>query len=548
MSIKLKLTLTILGLFTIIFLMFLVTWVATSGQKDDGLVVNLAGRQRMLTQKMTKELLNFQVIKEKSGETNQTIATQVRNTMAVFEKTLNALKDGGEAPTTLNIDGPQRLCPKAEEPAYSQLDKVQGLWRVFKNKVEDVLNNDVNAHEKLQWVLKNNIPLLSEMNKGVGMMQKQSEGRVSNLLFMQILGLIMAVLFTLFALRTTVRIIRRLNVVVGFSERVSSGDFSQTIDARENNELGDILRRLDDMTVKFAQMVSRIKERINVLNASSKELSELSGGLHKDAQLLNEKAGSVAAASEEMSVNMSSVSAAVKQTSGNITVISTSTGELNSTVTEIASNTENARQVTREAVNSVTHAAEKVNELDASADEIGQVVETIVEIAEQTKLLALNATIEAARAGEAGKGFAVVANEVKELASQTNHATEDIRLKIETMQNSTKETTSEINNITRVIENVDEIVNTIASAVEEQSITTREIASNVQQTTDATVEMETNVAQAAEVAGLIAKDVASVNETSGQFNQASATLNSSAKSLAEISAEIDEMMAMFKVK
>jgi len=548
MSIKKKLTYSILGLTAIITAIFLATWFVTASQKDDGLVINLAGRQRMLTQKMTKELLHFQVEKDQNDQTAQALAKQTRSTMAVFEKTLIALKDGGQAPVTLTIDGPQRMCPKAEEPVYTQLAKVQNIWNVFKTNVNDVLDENVNAPEKLQWVLKNNIPLLTEMNKAVNMMQKQSESRVRDLLLVQVLGLLIAALFTLFALRTTVKIIRRLNVVAEFSERIKEGDLSRTINAKDDNELGDILRRLDEMILRFAQVVSSIKERINVLNTSSNELSELSGGLHENAQLLNEKAGSVAAASEEMSVNMSSVSAAVQQTSGNINVISTSTSELNSTVTEIASNTENARQVTREAVNSVTHAAEKVNELDASADEIGQVVETIVEIAEQTKLLALNATIEAARAGEAGKGFAVVANEVKELASQTNNATEDIRRKIEAMQGSAKETTNEINNITRVIENVDEIVNTIASAVEEQSITTREIASNVQQTTEATVEMENNVTQAAEVAGLIAKDVASVNETSQQLNQASATLNNSAKALAEISAEINQMMAMFKVK
>jgi methyl-accepting chemotaxis protein len=82
--------------------------------------------------------------------------------------------------------------------------------------------------------------------------------------------------------------------------------------------------------------------------------------------------------------------------------------------------------------------------LGSSAKSIGNVVETITEISEQVNLLALNATIEAARAGEAGKGFAVVANEIKELAKQTAEATQDIRLKIETIQGSTEGTVTEI--------------------------------------------------------------------------------------------------------
>src|SRR5581483_7802737 len=121
----------------------------------------------------------------------------------------------------------------------------------------------------------------------------------------------------------------------------------------------------------------------------------------------------------------------------------------------------------------------RIAQLSKAATNIGNVVNLIADIAEQTNLLALNATIEAARAGEAGKGFAVVASEVKMLATQTAKATGDIGAQIAEMQSATQESVTAIKEIGATIGRIAEIATAIAASVEEQTTTTHEIAGNV---------------------------------------------------------------------
>src|SRR5690606_23140721 len=113
-----------------------------------------------------------------------------------------------------------------------------------------------------------------------------------------------------------------------------------------------------------------------------------------------------------------------------------------------------------------------------AAQKIGEVVELISTIAEQTNLLALNATIEAARAGEAGKGFAVVASEVKGLAGQTAKATEEIAAQIRAVQAVSAEAADAIRGIGDTIARINDTAAAIAAAVEQQGAATSEIARN----------------------------------------------------------------------
>ena len=187
-----------------------------------------------------------------------------------------------------------------------------------------------------------------------------------------------------------------------------------------------------------------------------------------------------------------------------------------------------------EAKSCVDKAFEKIDILGKASEEITSVIDTIVEIAEQTKLLALNATIEAARAGESGKGFAVVAGEVKDLAAQTNEATLNIKHKIEAMSSSTQSTIIEIKKINDVTHNMTNIVETIAAAVQEQSVSSNTIADNVSGAAFQTKAVSANVIQAAAAVSRITHGMRKVNENVTDIRKDLADVNNSSEHLTKV--------------
>jgi methyl-accepting chemotaxis protein len=165
-----------------------------------------------------------------------------------------------------------------------------------------------------------------------------------------------------------------------------------------------------------------------------------------------------------------------------------------------------------------------VASLTAAAEKIGEVLRLIGAIASQTNLLALNATIEAARAGDAGRGFAVVASEVKELASQTAKATEEIASQVTAIQSATGDCVVAIGGISDTIREISGIATTIAAAVEEQDSATREIARSVQQAAAGTGEVSHNVAGASHAADQSRALADNVLVASGELSQHASAL------------------------
>lgn len=336
-----------------------------------------------------------------------------------------------------------------------------------------------------------------------------------------------------------------LHIMKDISE--GDGDLTSRIDVQSEDEIGQLAEAFNVFVEKLDRLLGSVSVKSTILQEAALKLSTVSEQMNGGVKSMNERANSVAGASEEMSFSMKDVSSKVNDTSANFNMVASASEQMSATINEISETTAKTQHVTSTAVKNVEDAMHKVNELGRAANEINDVIIQIIEIAEQTKLLALNATIESARAGEAGKGFAVVANEVKELAKQTAEATENIKTKIGSIQQSTSDTIDRISGITSVIKEVNEMVATIATAVEEQSATTKDITTNINSAAYSVNEITVNVTQSAEASDQISREINDVNHVSGEMNTAASEVNINADSLNKISAELFEILSRFKL-
>ena len=335
--------------------------------------------------------------------------------------------------------------------------------------------------------------------------------------------------------------------LVNASAALAGGDLSARVGLQSKDELSVIGDSFDAMADSFSEIIKELSGGVQTLSSSATELSGVSRQLTASAEQSTSRIQGVAAAAEEMSANMMSVSAAMEQATSNVNNVASASEEMTVSIADVATNSDKARTITGQAVGQARKITEQITALGIAAREIGKVTETITAISAQTNLLALNATIEAARAGAAGKGFTVVATEIKELAQQTASATEGIRDKIENIQTSTAETVGEIEKISRVIQEVNEIIAGTAMAIDQQATVTREIAANISQAAHGMQEVNQNVAQTSGVAETIAMDISDTNQAVGEISRGSNQVLSSAEGLARLADQLQEMSGRFKV-
>ncbi len=242
-----------------------------------------------------------------------------------------------------------------------------------------------------------------------------------------------------------------------------------------NNELVIELKARDDREAQLRHEAS-IRERVSTF---SDDLTRVVSRLGDMTKQMSKASESMTEAVRQATDDSVSARQASRNAAGDVSSVALSSEQLLESIGEINRQVVQSTTVVQKAVEEAQHSSAGMARLATAARKVGDVVSLISRIAAQTNLLALNATIEAARAGEAGRGFAVVAQEVKNLATQTAKATQDIAVQISEMQAATNVSVGAIEMIQRKISEVEQISTIIAAAVHEQGAATQEITRNV---------------------------------------------------------------------
>lgn len=451
---------------------------------DDANVVNYAGRQRAISQRLAKMVY--------AKQHGSDVGDNIEQLTGTMDRVVKGLLEG---------DGEWRLPKAADGKFIEKMLEIKDRWQRYK----EAMSGAEKRPEELNGLFNESEKLLKLADESTTLAADLSEAKVRALKTMQfVLFVLNFLILAAILFISQKKVIRPLSVFKDKVNAVANGDLRVTIDYDSKDEIGELshdmnimIRSISDMIGSIMTSAGNVVNTVDILRVESEKTAE--GARNQSGQ-----AAQIATAAEEMSQTITDIAR-------NATQASQSSEEAMKTADNGKTVADGAVNTVAKVYTSTIELSTMVEKLNNRASEIGGIVTVIKDIADQTNLLALNAAIEAARAGEQGRGFAVVADEVRKLAERTIKATGEITEKITAVQSESEQTSKSmeeascevtkatdyirqvgdaLNHIVDAVQKVRDQITHIATAVDEQSAASEEVASNIEKTSSISRDME----------------------------------------------------------